>query len=206
MKIENEVLSKALDEGLIQPYEEELVERLRSLSYKGFPLSVVLFCREFCRGECYSMSMNLSRAMDHFTLVHGDVNFISKEKDFPNHSWVERDGFVYDTTDGFKWDKKLYYELFQPEVKEVYDEESVKDYDDYQWVLSHADEEIEMERLKLMIQYIELLETENPYVNCEFLQREIDLWREKNGITDRYSDEVMMQYRKILEELKNGKK
>ena len=34
-----------------------------------------------------------------------------------------------------------------------------------------------------MIQYIELLETEQPYVNSEFLQKEIDLWREKNNIT-----------------------
>lgn len=30
-----------------------------------------------------------------------------------------------------------------------------------------------------MIQYIELLESEQPYVNSEFLQKEIDLWREK---------------------------
>ena len=55
-----------------------------------------------------------------------------------------------------------------------------------------------------MIQYIELFETEQPYVNSEFLQKEIDLWREKNNITDRFSDEVMVQYKKILEDLKKS--
>lgn len=204
MKVPQDVMIKALKDGKVLPYEDELITKLRDLTYRGFPLSIVLFCREFCRGECYSMSMNLSRAMEHFTLVHGDVNFIVLDEKDPNHSWVEKDGFVYDTTDGFRWDKDLYYELFKPVVREIYDENTVKNYDDYQRVLSHSDEEIELERLKLMIQYIELLETEQPYVNSEFLQREIDLWREKNNISDRFSDEVMFQYKKILEDLKKS--
>mgnify|MGYP003297928216 CR=1 FL=1 len=131
MKIPQEVMVKALEERKILPYEEELVERLRGLTYRGFPLSIVLFCREFCRGECYSMSMNIYRGMDKFKLVHGDVNFIVLNDEYPNHSWVEKDGFVYDTTDGFRWDKDLYYELFQPVVREVYTEETVKDYEGY---------------------------------------------------------------------------
>jgi len=43
--------------------------------------------------------------MNHFHLVHGDINCIEKNDEYPNHSWVEKDGFVYDTTDGFKWEK-----------------------------------------------------------------------------------------------------
>ena len=185
-------------------HEEELVERLRGLTYRGFPLSIVLFCREFCRGECYSMSMNISRGMDKFKLVHGDVNFIVLNDEYPNHSWVEKDGFVYDTTDGFRWDKDLYYELFQPVVREVYTEETVKDYGDYQRVLSHSHDEVDPLQLQLMIQYIELLETENPYVNSKFLQNEINIWREKHNITDRFSDEAMAEYKKILAKLKNS--
>ena len=105
MKVPQDVMIKALKDGKVLPYEDELITKLRDLTYRGFPLSIVLFCREFCRGECYSMSMNLSRAMEHFTLVHGDVNFIVLDEKDPNHSWVEKDGFVYDTTDGFRWDK-----------------------------------------------------------------------------------------------------
>ena len=204
MKIPQEVMVKALEERKILPYEEELVERLRGLTYRGFPLSIVLFCREFCRGECYSMSMNISRGMDKFKLVHGDVNFIVLNDEYPNHSWVEKDGFVYDTTDGFRWDKDLYYELFQPVVREVYTEETVKDYGDYQRVLSHSHDEVDPLQLQLMIQYIELLETENPYVNSKFLQNEINIWREKHNITDRFSDEAMAEYKKILAKLKNS--
>lgn len=204
MKIPQEVMVKALEERKILPYEEELVERLRGLTYRGFPLSIVLFCKEFCRGECYSMSMNISRGMDKFKLVHGDVNFIVLNDEYPNHSWVEKDGFVYDTTDGFRWDKDLYYELFQPVVREVYTEETVKDYGDYQRVLSHSNDEVDPLQLQLMIQYIELLETENPYVNSKFLQNEINIWREKNNVTDRFSDEAMNEYKKILAKLKNS--
>lgn len=201
MKISREVLQKALKDGKILPYEEELVMRLRELNYRGLPLSIILFCREYCRGECYAMSMNISRAMDHFTLVHGDVNFIRENGEYPNHSWVEKDGFVYDTTDGFKWDKDLYYSLFQPKVREVYDEVSVKDYDDYQYVLSRAEEERDLTTQALIIQYMELLETEKPYVNQRFLQNEIDGWRERNGVTDKFSDETMKEYKKIMTDL-----
>lgn len=203
MEIPKEVIDDALDKGWILPYEEILVKRLRKLTYRGFPLSIVLFCREFCRGECYSMSMNLSRAMDYFTLVHGDVNFITVNGEYPNHSWLEKDGFVYDTTDGFRWDKGLYYSLFQPQVIEVYDKESVKDYSMYQQVLSHANEQIELIKLKLIIQYMEMLEQEAPSVNYRFLQREIDLWREQNGITDRFPDSTMQEYKRILINMKN---
>ena len=204
MKIPQELMVKALEEGKILPYEEDLVKRLRELTYRGFPLSIVLFCREFCRGECYSMSMNISRGMDKFRLVHGDVNFIVLNDKYPNHSWVEKDGFVYDTTDGFRWDKDLYYELFKPVVREVYTEETVGDYSDYQRILSHSNDEVDPLQLQLMIQYIELLETESPYVNCRFLQNEIDIWREKNKITERFSDEAMDEYKKILAKLKNS--
>lgn len=201
MKIAQEVMQKALEEGKVLPYEEELVVRLRELNYRGLPLSIILFSREYCRGECYLMSMNISRAMDPFTLVHGDVNFIRENGEYPNHSWVEKDGFVYDTTDGFKWDKELYYSLFQPKVREVYDEISVRDYDDYQYVLSRAEEERDLTTQALMIQYMELLETENPYVNQIFLQNEIDVWRERNGVCEKFSDEVMMEYKKIMTDL-----
>ena len=203
MTIPEATINEALNKGWILHYEEDLIKRLRYLNYRGFPLSIVLFSREFCIGECYSMSMNLSRAMDSFKLIHGDVNFITGECDYPKHSWIEKDGYVYDTTDGLKWKKDLYYSLFEPNVIESYDEISIKDYYMYQQVLSHANEQIELVKLKLIIQYMEMLEQENPYVNYRLLQREIDLWREQNGITDRFSDETMEEYKRILVNMKN---
>lgn len=203
MIVPEETINDALNKGWILPYEEDLIMRLRTLNYRGFPLAIVLLCREFCVGECYSMSMNLSRAMDSFQLIHGDVNFITTECDYPKHSWIEKDGYVYDTTDGFRWKKDLYYSLFEPKVIEIYDENSIRNYYMYQQVLSHAHEEMDFIKLKLVIQYMELLEQENPSVNHAFLQKEIDLWRNKNGVTELFSDETMQEYKRILTNLKN---
>lgn len=198
MKLSEEVFTKALNKGIISLYEEELIEKLRNLNYCGLPLSIILLCKEFCNGECYRMSMNISRAMEHFTLVHGDVNFLPLNNEYPNHSWVEKDGFVYDTSNGFKWNKDLYYLLFEPKIREVYNEESVKDYKDYKEVLKHADDIEDMTSMKLIIQYIEFLETENPTLNYKRLQQEIDIWREKNSVFDRLPDKVIRQYKKSL--------
>ena len=182
MRISEKQLIKALATKKILPYEEELIEKLRDLNYRGIPLSIVLLSSELCRGECYTMSMNLSRAMDSFTLVHGDVNFLPLNDEYPNHSWVERNGFVYDTTDGLRWDKKLYYKLFRPVVREVYDENTVCTYDDYQYVLNRAKKDEDMTVLALMIQHIEDIESSSYYVNHKRLLSEINIWREKNDI------------------------
>lgn len=198
MRCSMEDLDKALAENKILPYEQELVERLRNVSFHTIPVSIIILSKPLCRKECYAMSMNLTRGMDHFKLVHGDVNFLSKNDDYPNHSWVERNGWVYDTTDGFRWDKDLYYELFQPEVREIYDENSVKDYADYQWLLSKCEEDKPIATKALMIQYIELLDRETPYINTNYLLNEIEVWRTSNNVTKKYSDEEMNKYQKIV--------
>ena len=198
MKIEKELLIQAYKEHKIEPYEEELIDNLRKQTFNGIPITVLLFTNFLCKGECYVCSVNLSRGMDHFHLVHGDINCIKKNDEYPNHSWVEKDGFVYDTTDGFKWDKKLYYELFEPIVYEVYDENSAQNYPFYQSVIKKEGKEISLENLALVTQYIEELESENPGFNHYYLQRELKLWREKNNIK-LFSKETMTEYRKIME-------
>ena len=203
MRISEKRLIEALANKEILPYEEELIEKLRDLNYRGIPLSIVLLSKELCRGECYVMSMSISSRMDSFTLVLGDVNFLSLNDEYPNHSWVERDGFVYDTTDGLRWDKKLYYKLFRPVVREVYDENTVCTYDDYQYVLNRAKKDEDMTVLALMIQHIEDIESSNHYVNNKRLLSEINLWRERNGITEKFPDEVMTELQKTIGTLQN---
>ena len=203
MRISEKQLIKALATKKILPYEEELIEKLRDINYRGIPLSIVLLSSELCRGECYTMSMNLSRAMDNFTLVHGDVNFLPLNDEYPNHSWVERNGFVYDTTDGLRWDKKLYYKLFRPVVREVYDENTVCTYDDYQYVLNRAKKDEDMTVLALMIQHIEDIESSSHYVNNKRLLSEINFWRERNGIIEKFPDEVMTELQKTIGTLQN---
>ena len=198
MEISKELLIQAYNAHKIAPYEEELIDNLRRHTFEGLPLTISLFTNFLCKGECYVCSVNLSRGMNHFHLVHGDINCIEKNDEYPNHSWVEKDGFVYDTTDGFKREKKLYYELFKPIVYEVYDETSVQNYPFYQEVIKKTGKEIPIENLALVTQYIEELENEKPGFNHHYLQRELKLWREKNNIQP-FSKETMTEYRKLME-------
>lgn len=95
--------------GKIISYEKELIDKLRNFYYQGFPLSVVVLCFHICNRNCYPTSIFLTLGMDSFRLVHGNIHIYPKNSEYPNHSWVEKDGYVYDPTDGCKYEKELYY-------------------------------------------------------------------------------------------------
>lgn len=185
----------------IASYEKELIDRLRDFSYEGIPLSVVVLCFSICNRNCYPTSIYLTLGMDHFKLVHGDVNIYPKNLEYPNHSWVEKDGFVYDPTDGYKWEKELYYHVFEPVVVKEYDEESVQNYSFYQETIQRLGKnDFDKDSVALILQYLELLEAEIPTVNHYFLLEEIEKSRSRYQITRRYSDQVMKKYREFMEE------
>ena len=201
MRISYEALEKALDENKILLYEDSLIENLRDVYYMGVPVSISILSYPMCVKQCYAMSVNLTRGMDYFKLVHGDVNFLEKNGNYPNHSWVEKDGFVYDTTDGFKWDKELYYELFQPKVHEIYDDNTIKDYNFYHYIIARSNADMSLVDKSLMIQYIESLEKDEPLINADRLFEEVELWMKNNNITKRLSDEQMRRYKQIVKQL-----
>ena len=201
MEITKDLLVQAYNEHKIEPYEEELIDNLRKQTFNGIPITILLFTNFLCKGECYVCSVNLTRGMDHFHLVHGDINCIKKNDEYPNHSWVEKGSFIYDTTDGFKWEKNLYYELFEPVVQEVYDENTVQTYPFYQSVIENGTKEISLENLALVTQYIEELENENPGFNHYYLKRELKILREKKKIK-LFPEKTMAEYRKIMEKEK----
>lgn len=185
----------------IASYEKELIDRLRDFSYEGIPLSVVVLCFSICNRNCYPTSIYLTLGMDHFKLVHGDVNIYPKNLEYPNHSWVEKDGFVYDPTDSYKWEKELYYHVFEPVVVKEYDEESVQNYSFYQETIQRLGKnDFDKDSVALILQYLELLEAEIPTVNHYFLLEEIEKSRSRYQITRRYSDQVMKKYREFMEE------
>ncbi len=184
----------------ILPYEDSLIERLRDISYRGIPLSVVVLSFPICNRHCYPTSICLTLGMDYFTLVHGNVNCYPKNQDYPNHSWVERDGYVYDPTDGYRWERDYYYQVYEAEVVEVYDENSVQKYNYYQEFLKETyQQEIPKENLTLILQYLEMLEKESPTVNGVRLLEEIKVCRSRKGITKKLSPQIMKQYQTIME-------
>lgn len=115
----------------IMPYNQSLVDNLRDVYYGGIPLSVMLLSVEYCQGKCGTCAtlMTFGFKDDDFRLVSADVDSIRLVPRFKNeshhdpnyasHVFVERildDGrvFVYDTTDGFIYDRDLYYRMESP--------------------------------------------------------------------------------------------
>lgn len=187
---------KAKEEGKILPYEDELIEQLRNYNIKGVPLSILVLCFDACNKNCYAISVHLTIGMGEFKLVHGDVNIYPK-CDYPNHSWVERNGYVYDPTDGFRYEKDLYYKIYQPKVVDVYDEHTCKNYKFYQDVIKEYDE-ANISFLSIFLQYLEEQESIEPTINHNLLLEEIKNVKEKYNITKVYDKTVMDEYRNRL--------
>lgn len=200
MKLSRELTWDYIEKGKIVPYEKELIENLRDKYYDGIPLSVVLSSSVCCRTWCHHMAFQLSRGLDYYTIVRGNINIYPID-DEPNHSWVEKDGWVYDTTDGFKWEKQLYYDLFDAKPIEMYNENNYHNFWFYQKEMKHQHKCEDQTTLVLILELIELLELEKPTFHSGYLQGEIDFQREKEGITERLPKEVVKEYKKIVFEM-----
>ena len=186
-----------IDKGLIRPYEQKLLDNLRDEKIYDMPLSIFILSKPCCVHQCYPMSVLISTGMDDFTIVQGNIKTLPHDLGYPNHSWVEKDNFVYDTTDGFKWDKALYYELFEPEVCNTITKEEAIQNEFYQTVLNGTKKTIPEDAKGLIIQYLELLEQEKPTVNHHALLDEITLFREETHLPI-FSKSILDAYQKQM--------
>ncbi len=130
-----------LKNGLITPYDDQLIEKLRKVYYRGIPASVILLSDGMTNGHCYDRALLMSRAFlndeDDVQLLYADIDslklnpkFISDSPLYAEHCIVERitkDGkhLIYDTSAGFVYDKKLYWLMEHPKVRKVNNKESI---------------------------------------------------------------------------------
>lgn len=130
-----------LKNGLITPYDDQLIEKLRNVYYGGIPASVILLSDGMTNGHCYDRALLMSRAFlddeDDVQLLYADIDslklnpkFISDSPLYADHCIVERitkDGkhLIYDTSAGFVYDKKLYWLMEHPKVRKINNKESI---------------------------------------------------------------------------------
>ena len=121
-----------IGKGYIQPYSEELIEKLRDVYYGGVPASILLLCRFLTAGECYDRALLMSRA---FLDDDGDVQLVYASVadlklnpaylgDNPDHCFVERTTesgkrFIYDTSTGLCYTKWIYWLMNFPKVRHI---------------------------------------------------------------------------------------
>lgn len=130
--------------GLVLPYEQGLIDRLRAVYFGGLPGSVILLIRQLCDGKCYDRAMMISMGMDKFEMVWGSIRNIRLDggKDgrpiieTSDHCWVECGDWVYDTSHCLRTKKWFYYFLESPIIRLREDQDWFRDQLIYQEWLS----------------------------------------------------------------------
>ena len=136
------LLIYGLQHGLIFPYDDELIGKLRNIYYGGIHASIILLSNGMSNGHCYDSALLMSRAFlddeDDVKLLYGDIDslklnprFISDSPLYADHCFVERitkDGkhFIYDTSCGFIFDKKMYWLMENPKLRHTNSKESIR--------------------------------------------------------------------------------
>lgn len=136
------ILIWGLKHGFIIPYNESLIEKLRTITYGGIPASIILLSDGLTNGNCYDRAVLLSRAFfdeeDDIKLLYATIDslklnpkYAGKEDPlFYDHCIVERitkEGLhlIYDTSSGFIYDKKLYWLSENPKIRKVNNKKSI---------------------------------------------------------------------------------
>lgn len=190
-----QLLLWGLKNGYIAPYDDELIEKLRNIYYGGIPASILLLSNGMSNGHCYDRALLMSRAFldeeDDVQLVYATIDSLKLNPQFSSnddplyadHCIVERitkngQHLIYDTSVGFVYDKKLYWLIEHPKIREINKKNSiiefVKSYEYY-----HS-EDIERDKYAapLILPMIEKTygrPTEMySHLGIELLQREIE--------------------------------
>ena len=136
------LLIYGLQHGLIFPYDDELIGKLRNVYYGGIPASIILLSNGMSNGHCYDRALFMSRAFldeeDDVKLLYGNIDsiklnprFISDSPHYADHCFVERiakDGrhLIYDTSCGFVFDKRMYWLMEKPKLRHTNSKESIR--------------------------------------------------------------------------------
>ncbi len=133
--------------GLIQDYPEELWKEIEKHYYCGNPVSVLL-TNGLNLGKCYDRAYALTMAFDKCNLIRGcllkyrKTHNVSYDPDF-EHSWVEDDQYIYDTTFVKRFNKRFYHYLFGSRADAVIPSEELNNDDYYKKMKFTTKEDIE---------------------------------------------------------------
>ena len=207
------LLIYGLQHGLIFPYDDELIGKLRNVYYGGIPASIILLSNGMSDGHCYDRALLMSRAFldeeDDVKLLYGNIDsiklnprFISDSPHYADHCFVERiakDGrhLIYDTSCGFVFDKRMYWLMEKPKLRHTNSKESIRKFIDEDEDRFPEDIERDKYASSLILPMIETTfgrPTEMYSLSgIELLQREINHFKEQIKYDDvvREIDEYM---------------
>lgn len=184
-----------LKHGLIAPYNDELIEKLRTIYDGGIPASVLLLSDGMSNGHCYDRALLMAKA---FLDEKGDVQLIYASIDSLklNHEFIDDSNplyadhcivevtsesnkhFIIDTSAGFVYDKNLYWIMENPKVRKIQNKDSIIKFIQEEEYYHPEDIERDKYVLPLILPMIELTygRPNEMYsmLGIELLQREIE--------------------------------
>lgn len=201
---QKQLLLWGLKNGLIKPYDDELIEKLRTVYYGGIPASIILLSNAMSNGHCYDRALLMSRAfLDEdcdVQLVYATIDslklnpkFISDKPLYADHCILERitkDGqhLIYDTSAGFICDKKVYWLMEHPKVRKINNKESIINFLKEDEFYYPEDPERDKYAAPMILPFIEMTygkPTEMySQTGIELLQREIEHYKKTMNYDD----------------------
>lgn len=133
--------------GLIQDFPKEIWNKTEKHYYCGNPVSVLL-TNGLNIGQCHDRAYALTMAFDKCNLIRGCLPKYGKLQDVDydpefEHSWVEDDKFVYDTTFVKRFDKNFYHHLFGSKAATIISSEELNNDEYYKKMKSTTKKDIE---------------------------------------------------------------
>lgn len=146
-KLHNEKLKEltvwGLRNGQVSIYDDELIKKLRTITYGGIPASIILLSNGMCNGHCYDRALLMAIAFldteDDIKLICADVDSLKlnpiyiaeNDPQYAEHCFLERttkDGkqLIYDTSSGLIYDKELYWKIENPKVNRTYTKSDIE--------------------------------------------------------------------------------
>ena len=199
-----------LKHGLITPYNDNLIKKLRTIYDGGIPASILLLSDGMTNGYCYDRALLMAKAfLDEdvdVKLLYASINslkynpqFINDNPLYADHCLVlikrEKKQYIIDTSQGFIYDKNFYWLIEHPKIRKINNKESIINY-----VIeeeTHYPENIERDKYiaPIVLPMIELTYN-NPNemyatLGIELLQKEIQYFKEK------------INYEELCQEIKN---
>lgn len=189
-----------LKHGYVKPYNNKLIEKLRTIYYGGLPASILLLSNGMSNGYCYDRALLMALAFidtdDDVKLICAAVDSLKLNPEYDceedplyaDHCFVERitqDGkhLIYDTSSGFIYDKRFYWIIEHPVIRKVIEKDAIikrnKEDEEY------FPEDIERDKYAATIT-LPLIESTYgrptelySQLGIELLQKEIELFKEK---------------------------
>ena len=198
------LLKWGFEQHRITLYSEELIEKLRNISYGGIPASILLLCNKTSNGYCFDRALLLAQAFldtdDDVQLVYALIDGLRlnpayeedrDDPDFAKHCFVERittDGkhIIYDTSTGMVYDRDIYWQIEHPKVLHINGKKDIIEFLKTEEFVHDEDMERDKYIAPIMLPAIESTYGEpfEFYSKLGVLQREVENYKESINYSD----------------------